>query len=101
MPPGCAGPTDQPERRSAAVFEWDCGVLDPAGHPALTALASTEGVAEEREAGQVDVDVDGVFARGHPDDVDQPGVERLAVAGRELLGFALHRLRDPEGDPGQ
>ena len=34
------------------------------------------------------------------DDVDEPGVERVAGPGRELLGLGLDRLGEPEGDPG-
>ena len=45
-------------------------------------------VAEHRDARQVDVDVDGVVAGRGADDVDQPGVERVAGPGRELLGRA-------------
>src|SRR5688572_10365906 len=78
------------------------GRSDPAGHAAPAALASAEGVvaAEEGNAGEVDVHVDRVLAGGRTDDVDQPGVERVARAGRQLLRPGLDRLGQPQGDPG-
>src|SRR5690242_967961 len=79
----------------------DASPLDPAGHPLVAALAA-EGIvaAHERDARQVDVDVDGALAGSAPDDVDQPGVERVAGLGGELLGPRLDRLGDPQRDPG-
>src|SRR5919112_462077 len=106
--PGGALPRDQPSGWSVAVPPWDGWWWwgrgsEPAGHAAVAALLATpEGVvAEERDAREVDVDVDRALAGGGPDDVDQPGVERLAGLGRHLLGLALDRLGDAEGDPGQ
>jgi hypothetical protein len=55
---------------------------------------------DEREAGEVDVDVDGALASSGSDDVDQPGVEALAGGRGGVLGLGLDRLREPEGDPG-
>src|SRR5690349_22513287 len=76
---------------------------DPAGHAAVAALlASPEGVvAEERDAREVDVDVDRAVAGRGPNDVDQPGVEGLAGLRRGVLGLGLHGLGDPQRDPGQ
>ena len=81
------------------------GGSDPAGHPALSssaaAVAERVAATEERQARQVDVDVDGglaVTSRRGPHDVDQPGVEGLPGGGRGVLGLALDRLGQPQGD---
>ena len=69
--------------------------------PSEGALSAERVVAaDEREAGQVDVDVDRVVAGGGADDVDQPGVERVPRPGRELLGLGLDPLGEPQRDPG-
>src|SRR4051812_30350293 len=81
---------------------WEELGSDPAGHPPAGTLAG-EGIvaAQEREAGEVDVDVDGAVGPGRgAHQVDQPGVEGVPGAGRELLRLGLHGLGDPERDPG-
>ena len=93
----CAGPS--------GVCWWVGGpVVRPSrscgGWPRLPA-AERVVAAEERDAGQVDVDVDRVLAGRGADDVDQPGVERVAGPGRQLLGLGLDRLGDPQRDPGE
>src|SRR6476469_9327251 len=80
-----------------AVPEWGGGVRvwsGPAGQAAVGGLlASPEGVvAEERDAREVDVDVDRAVAGRGPHDVDQPGVEGLAGLRRGVLGLGLHVL---------
>ena len=95
--PGCVCPPDRPGADPLGVVS---GFLDPAGHPLAGAFALAERVADHRDARQVDIEVHDLAARGAADQVDQPGVEGLPVAGGVLLGPGLDRLRDAKRDPG-
>ena len=91
-------------RRSAewGGWWWCAGQTQPVMRLLPRALPAERVVpAEERDAREVDVDVDGVLAGRGPDHVDQPGVERVPGAGRQLLGPGLDRLGDAQRDPGQ
>src|SRR4051794_31090980 len=92
-----AGPSGVRGRR----FGESGGGSDPAAHPTVAAPAPAGSlVVEEGDARQVDVDVDGTLGRRCTEDVDDPGVEGVAVPGGQLLGAGLDGLRDAEAHAG-
>src|SRR3712207_1651909 len=67
--------------------------------PAAETAGPAAGELPERDARQVDVDVDRALAGRGPQDGDDPGVERVAATRGEVLGAGLDGLGEPQADP--